>query len=154
MSNDPRPNVLLITTDQQRYDMLGANGNPQVRTPHLDALAARGALFRHAYIQNTVCIPSRACLQTGRYTHQHGVTYMESVIDFTTDHGEMMFERGRLGKGNFNESVIHAPLIVVPPGGIVGGQEVEELVETYDIAPTVLDYARAEIPDTMSAIAC
>jgi arylsulfatase len=369
MPGDPRPNVLLITTDQQRYDMLGANGNDQVRTPHLDALAARGALFRSAYIQNTVCIPSRACLQTGRYTHQHGVTYMETVIDdtpglpaweltfmerlqsagyysgafgkihmmpergfhemqvtggkgsrwtrsaglpvglaplgrdyaawlearhpggyeaiyaqrrrpeyrayhtaisnvlpleeyvdywiaentidfirrdhgkpffawcgfcgphgpvdppqpydtlyapkevilpanygvdaggnprattaeadqiarrwcahymglvsliddmvgrivaaleergllentllaFTTDHGEMMFERGRLGKGNFNESVIHAPLIVAPPGGIAGGKEIGHLVETYDVAPTILDYARAEIPDKMSA---
>jgi arylsulfatase A-like enzyme len=39
----------------------------------------------------------------------------------------------------------------VPPGGIAGGKEIGDLVETYDIAPTVLDYARAESPDTMSA---
>ena len=83
MPMDPRPNILLITTDQQRYDMLGASGETFVRTPHLDALAARGALFSHAFAQNTVCIPSRACIQTGRYTHQHGVEYMESVIDDT-----------------------------------------------------------------------
>ena len=79
----PPPNILLITTDQQRYDTLGVTGNPHVRTPHLDALAARGVLFRHGYIQNPVCIPSRACIQTGRYVHQHGVEYMENAIGTT-----------------------------------------------------------------------
>lgn len=78
-----QPNILLITTDQQRYETLSAVGAAVGRTPHLDALARRGALFDHCYIQNTVCIPSRACLQTGRYPHQHGVTYMESEIDRT-----------------------------------------------------------------------
>jgi arylsulfatase A-like enzyme len=81
-----------------------------------------------------------------------------TLLLFTTDHGEMMFERGRTGKGSFWESVIHAPLIAVPPGGIAGspsgiagGKEIEQLVETYDVAPTVLDYARAGIPEKMSA---
>jgi len=83
VSQSERPNVILITTDQQRYDTLGIAGNAGIRTPNIDALAGRGALFEHAYIQNTVCIPSRACLQTGRYTHQHGVMYMESEIDNT-----------------------------------------------------------------------
>ena len=82
MASD-RPNILLISTDEQRYDTLGVAGNTQVRTPHLDALSSRGAFFERPYIQNTVCIPSRACLQTGRYTHQHGVTYMEAEIDLT-----------------------------------------------------------------------
>ena len=81
--HEARPNILLITTDQQRPDTLPIYGNPHVRTPHLDALASRGAVFRNAIIQNPVCIPSRACLQTGRYPHQHGVQYMESVIDDT-----------------------------------------------------------------------
>jgi len=78
-----RPNILLITTDQQRYDTLSCLGAPVGRTPNLDAMAARGTVFERCYIQNPVCIPSRACLQTGRYTHQHGVRYMESVIDTT-----------------------------------------------------------------------
>jgi len=79
----PRPNILLITTDQQRYDTLGCCGATIGRTPHLDRLAARGMIFDHCYDQNPVCIPSRACLQTGRYTWQHGVRYMESEIDTT-----------------------------------------------------------------------
>lgn len=78
-----RPNILLITTDQQRYDTLGCNGAPIGRTPVLDSLAARGMIFDQCYDQNPVCIPSRACLQTGRYTHQHGVRYMENEIDTT-----------------------------------------------------------------------
>ncbi|MEW6355997.1 MAG: sulfatase-like hydrolase/transferase [Planctomycetota bacterium] len=366
---DSRPNILLITTDQQRYDTLGCCGAEWMRTPNLDALAKRGVIFRHAYTQNPVCIPARACIQTGRYTHQHGVQYMESIIDntpglppweitimerlqsagyrtaafgkihmmpekgfhelkvcggkggrwtksagleiglgplgrdyaawleerhpggyeaiyeqrrrpeykahksaivnvlpleeyvdywtpmntidfikhdhdrpffvwcgfcgphgpvdpprpyheiypmdkvefppnyhvkpdgslrettpeedevarrfiayyyglvmliddmvgeivkalekkglldntlilFTSDHGEMMFDHGRLGKGNFTEPIIRMPLIVVPPGGKPGVSDVDGLVETFDIAPTVLDYAWAGIPTTMSA---
>jgi len=83
VSTPQRPNILLITTDQQRLDTLGCCGSTGARTPHIDALAARGTVFASAYAQNPVCIPSRACIQTGRYTHQHGVTYMESVIDTT-----------------------------------------------------------------------
>jgi len=82
-SSPSRPNILLITTDQQRYDTLGVTGNEFIHTPHLDVLARRGTLFEHCIIQNPVCIPSRACMQTGRYTHQHGVRYMETVIDTT-----------------------------------------------------------------------
>jgi len=78
-----RPNVLLITTDQQRFDTLGCNGSRIARTPHLDRLAERSVVFDNAFIQNTVCIPSRACIQTGRYTHQHGARYMESEIDLS-----------------------------------------------------------------------
>jgi arylsulfatase A-like enzyme len=75
--------VLLITTDQQRYDTLGVTGNPHIRTPNLDSLAARGTLFDRAYIQNPVCVPSRASIQTGRYVHQHGVEYMENEVEQT-----------------------------------------------------------------------
>jgi arylsulfatase A-like enzyme len=77
------PNILLITTDQQRYDTLGITGNPVVRTPNLDALARRGTLFRRGYIQNPVCVPSRACIETGRYVHQHGVEYMRNEVGET-----------------------------------------------------------------------
>jgi arylsulfatase len=68
-----RPNVLFICTDQQRYDALGAAGNPHVRTPHLDRLAEQGARFEHCYVQAPVCGPSRASLMTGRYLHAHGL---------------------------------------------------------------------------------
>ena len=83
MPTTRRPNIILITTDQQRSDTLGCNGNSWIRTPNIDALAARGVNFQRAFVQNTICIPSRACIQTGRYIHQHGLTYMENTIDDT-----------------------------------------------------------------------
>ena len=63
-------NVLLILTDDQRYDALRAAGNNAIHTPNLDRLAASGAMFTHAHIpcgtHGAVCMPSRAMLHTGR----------------------------------------------------------------------------------------
>lgn len=66
-----RPNVLWIMADQFRFDCLGANGNKLIRTPALDALAARSANFQKAFVQAPVCVPSRASYFTGRYPHSH-----------------------------------------------------------------------------------
>ena len=68
-----RPNILLICTDQQRYDALGCYGNTTISTPQIDALAAEGVLFEQCYVQSTVCAPSRASLLTGQYPHIHGL---------------------------------------------------------------------------------
>lgn len=71
-----RPNILLIYTDQQRWDAFGANGNAEIRTPNLDRLAAEGTNFSHCFVQNPVCMPSRASFLTGRYPSQLGITAM------------------------------------------------------------------------------
>ncbi len=62
-----QPNILIICSDQQRYDTLGCYGNSFVRTPNLDQLAEEGVLFERAYCQNPVCTPSRSSFMTGRY---------------------------------------------------------------------------------------
>ncbi|MEU6476590.1 sulfatase-like hydrolase/transferase [Streptomyces sp. NPDC047017] len=67
-----RPNFLFFIPDQLRADALGAFGNPHVRTPHLDALAARGTRFDNAFVQHPVCSPSRASFLTGWYPHTGG----------------------------------------------------------------------------------
>ena len=64
-------NVLLITADQWRGDCLSAVGHPVVRSPNLDALAAEGVLFEQHYANAVPCGPSRACLHTGMYLHNH-----------------------------------------------------------------------------------
>src|SRR5665213_2424978 len=64
-------NVLFITADQWRGDCLSAAGHPTVRTPHLDALAARGVRFARHFANAAPCGPSRACLHTGLYAHNH-----------------------------------------------------------------------------------
>ncbi len=62
-----RPNILLICTDQQRFDTVGALGNELVRTPHIDGLVEGGVSFTNAFCQSPVCTPSRASFLTGRY---------------------------------------------------------------------------------------
>lgn len=68
-----RPNIVLIITDQQRFDTIGAAGFGFVDTPALDRLAASGTLFRHCYCTALACVPSRASFFTGRYPHSNGV---------------------------------------------------------------------------------
>jgi len=70
-----QPNILFITTDMQRYDTLGCYGNQHIATPHLDALAASGIRFANAFVNNPVCMPSRASLFTGKVPSAHGVRW-------------------------------------------------------------------------------
>ena len=67
-----RPNILFITTDQQRADCVGYE-NPQVRTPHIDALAQAGTRFKNCITPNVVCQPARASILTGQLPLTHGV---------------------------------------------------------------------------------
>ena len=69
----PPTNILFITTDQQRADCLGCYGNPLLRTPHIDRLAHEGARFNRAYVNNPLCMPSRATMLTGRNPRSHRV---------------------------------------------------------------------------------
>jgi arylsulfatase A-like enzyme len=62
----PRPNIILILTDDQDREAFGAYGG-KVWTPHLDRMAAEGALFTQAFVTSTVCTPSRYSFLTGRY---------------------------------------------------------------------------------------
>lgn len=68
-------NILFIMADQLRHDYLGCTGHPHIKTPNIDALAADGMLFDHAYVQATVCGPSRMSFYTGRYMSSHGSTW-------------------------------------------------------------------------------
>jgi arylsulfatase A-like enzyme len=64
---------LLVIPDQLRGQALGCAGNPDVKTPHLDALAAGGVRFRNTFANTPVCCPARAILLTGRYPHRNGM---------------------------------------------------------------------------------
>lgn len=68
-----RPNFLFVICDQMNLDAMSCLGNPYVRTPHLDRLAARGTLFMESHSTNPVCSPARSSLMTGRYTQETGV---------------------------------------------------------------------------------
>ena len=68
MDQKPR-NVVLICSDQHNRHMAGCYGNPHVITPHMDALAAAGTRFDCAYTPNPICVPARASMATGCYSH-------------------------------------------------------------------------------------
>lgn len=67
-----KPNIVFLTSDDHRWDALGAAGNPVIHTPALDRLAAQGAYFRQATTHVSQCLPARATLLTGLAAHQHG----------------------------------------------------------------------------------
>jgi arylsulfatase A-like enzyme len=86
---------LFITADQWRGDCLSAMGHPTVCTPHLDALAADGVLFRRHYAQCAPCGPSRASLYTGLYLHKHRSCINGTPLD--TRHTNIALEMAKLG---------------------------------------------------------
>lgn len=65
-------NFLVIISDEHRKDAMGCAGHPIVKTPNLDALAARGTLFENAYTPSPMCVPTRAALATGDWVHKTG----------------------------------------------------------------------------------
>lgn len=67
-----KPNVIVVLSDQLRADCVGCYGNPVIRTPHMDALAASGVRFGQTFAQHPQCVPSRSALMTGRYPHANG----------------------------------------------------------------------------------
>ncbi|TBL81944.1 sulfatase [Paenibacillus thalictri] len=71
MSEKRLPNILFIMADQHRADCLGAYGNTDIRTPHLDQLAADGVVYESHFCNAPVCTPSRYSTLTGLHPHQH-----------------------------------------------------------------------------------
>jgi arylsulfatase A-like enzyme len=68
-----RPNFVVVVVDDMRFDEFGLGGHPYLETPHIDALARRGAMFRQAYHTTPLCSPNRACILTGQYASRHGI---------------------------------------------------------------------------------
>ncbi|MBT62726.1 MAG: arylsulfatase [Puniceicoccaceae bacterium] len=82
MTTSNRPHILLITTDQQRFDALGINGNPVLETPNLDRLAATGTNFSRCYSTCPVCIPARRTLLSGQHPTTHGLRGYQDGLDW------------------------------------------------------------------------
>ena len=80
-SVSPRPNILLVTTDQQHARTVGALGNEHIKTPHLDRLVDEGVSFDRAYTASPVCSPSRSSILTGLYPSGHGCWNIGVALD-------------------------------------------------------------------------
>jgi arylsulfatase A-like enzyme len=106
VSTPQRPNILLITSDQQHYDTMGAT-NPRIRTPALDRLCREGTRFDRAYCPNPTCTPTRATIITGMYPSQHGAWSLgtklfEDVPTVGDLLGRVGYQTSLVGKAHFH----------------------------------------------------
>ncbi|MFP6584565.1 MAG: sulfatase [Candidatus Hydrogenedentota bacterium] len=86
-SNSSPPNIIVLVSDDQRWDAMGAAGNTIIQTPNMDKLAAGGVRFRNAFCTTSICCASRASLLTGMYASTHGIE------DFATPLPDALFAK-------------------------------------------------------------
>ena len=104
-----RPNILVIVTDDQRWDALSCMGHPWLKTPNLDRLAAEGARFANTFVTTSLCSPSRATLMSGLYAHRHGVLnnfteYPDTLPSYPKRLREAGYETAYFGKWHMGET--------------------------------------------------
>lgn len=138
-----RPNILWITTDQQRFDTIHAHGNAAIHTPNLDRLAAEGLSFLQTYCQAPICTPSRASFMTGRYPASHHVhrngndhwpaaeKILPAILKETTD-----YTTGLIGKHHLSRSEDRIELIPED------GYDVAELSDCWPIGRAYDDWLK------------
>ena len=75
-----RPNLLVLVTDDQRWDAIGCMGNSFLRTPNMDRLAEEGVMFVNNFCTTSICMSSRASIFTGMYTRRHGINRFDQPL--------------------------------------------------------------------------
>ncbi|MBK8506272.1 MAG: family 78 glycoside hydrolase catalytic domain [Saprospiraceae bacterium] len=78
--DNPKPNIIFILTDDQRWDALGYAGNTIIQTPEMDKLASEGVYFKNAIVTTPICAASRASILTGLYERTHKYTFQTGAI--------------------------------------------------------------------------
>ena len=90
MSPTPKPNILVIISDDQGYGDVACYGNKIISTPSIDQLAASGVTFTQHYTASPICAPARAALLTGLYNHMTGALSVESNRGIDRIHTSIM----------------------------------------------------------------
>jgi arylsulfatase A-like enzyme len=104
-----RPNVLVVLTDDQRWDAMSCAGHPLLKTPNIDRLAAEGGRFTNMFVTTSLCSPSRASILSGLYGHRHGVLnnfteYPDSLPSYPRRLREAGYETAYFGKWHMGET--------------------------------------------------
>lgn len=145
-----KPNILFIAIDDQN-DWVGClKGHPQIKTPHIDRVAARGTLFSNAHCQSPLCNPSRTSLMTGLRPSTTGVyglapwfRKIDRLKDHTTlpqyleQHGYKTYSTGKIYHGGYGRKKKETEFNVLGPPASVGVKPPKKLVKTPNPHPLV-----------------
>ncbi len=150
-----RPNVLIIVSDDQGYRDLGCFGSEEVKTPHLDRLAAAGVRLTSFYVTWPACTPSRGSLLTGRYPQRNGTydMFRNDLVDFGVKYDKYRYAVSPEMIGGMDTREVMIPHILKEGGyrsGIFGKWDLGQLKrflplacgfdEFYGFANTGIDY--------------
>ena len=111
-----QPNFIVVLVDDLRYDEFGAGGHPYMKTPHIDRLAAEGAMFERAFHTTPICSPNRASIVTGQYASRHGI--IDNVARDAMSHRlpnyhlalqKLGYETGHVGKWHMGNDGMPRP---------------------------------------------
>lgn len=143
LSNNARPNVLVITTDQQSAFALGCAGNPHVTTPAMDRIASRGVRFEKAYASNPLCVPSRTSYMTGTLPHENGVDYNGDHVPF--EHARFpvpacVFREAGYATGYFGKWHIPHDIHDTDWSGFTTRAAVRDNAVDHEIVPACLEF--------------
>lgn len=157
-----RPNIVLVVADDHGTDALGCYGNPVIRTPNLDALAADGTRFTFAFCTTASCSPSRSVLLTGRQNHRNGMYGLEHQVHHFQSFDDVKslpvrlaaagYRTARIGKYHVAPESVYRFQTVLSPGtandpASIGRSPVEMaeqsrgVIEAQDPRPFFLYYA-------------
>lgn len=125
---EQRPNIMILMTDEQRFDHLGIV-NPVLHTPNLDKLADDSVFFSRAYTTNPSCVPARAAIFTGKFPHQcHAPTFITHLPEHETCFMKLLREAGYytgyIGKLHFGTSTVDR------------GLEYQDIVDSHGPQPS------------------
>src|SRR5262245_60827543 len=129
-----RPNIVLVISDQFRWDCIGAAGlNPMNLTPNLDQMASRGVIFESAFAANPVCAPARGSIFTGQYPTRHGVWHngvplQQNATTLATTLTQAGYSANYIGKWHLAGG-IRTPVPLELRGGFTGLWEASDELE-------------------------
>lgn len=111
---DQRPNIIFLLADDHASKAISCYGAGINHTPHIDRLAREGMLFKHCYVTNSICTPSRATILTGTHNHVNGVMTLDDSINKHIPNVAKHMRTGQyqtamVGKWHLGEGQAHEP---------------------------------------------